>query len=1507
MKNHVNFRPAGRPASFRNSELITRSLCDGAVRPGRGLALLLALAAAVLALAVLQFGGDGGTVRAQSQGQRVIGIAPVAHIRDGTVYRELEGARDITTITIGEQHFALVASQEDNGVQVIDITDPFFPAPAAAFADGARYPTLQGASGITTITISGNHYALVAAKDDNGVQIIDITYPYFPSPVAHVTESPTFPELGGAYDITTVTISGNHYALVASYLDDGVQIINITNPASPTAAANVANDEGGFDELNEPRGITTVSFGGNHYALVASRSDDALQIINITDPTMPSAVATAVDGSGYGKLDGAYDVTTIGVGGNHYALVASLDEDAVQFIDITDPTMPSAAGGAAKDNRFPKLDGAIAVAAVTIEDRQYALVAGAASNGIQIIDFTTPATPLPVANVADGDEFPVLNNTSDIATITIGGRHYALITSAGSGGHGVQIVELLTGQVRKLVNNFDNHSGDSNKNINVWGVDNIFAQTFNLGYHPYDYTLSRVELYSRDPEGQEVRVRVCPTRRHPTASHIPIDSECTLFDPPESFSAGKLVFTAPNVMKLSRLRFYAVEITSPSAEPVLLGSTTEHDDDVHFSGWVTDTYKISEDGGATWTEHTPWATKKSDGSHTINRNRTSFRIGLFGGANPQPAVSLNTPLVTNIGYTGQDQEIVVDGSDRAQAFTTGDTFPGFNFTGVELFSVDPEGDNLALDICRANADGVPDTHTCRRLTSPGSFAHGKLSFAAPSDLMTLSPKTTYAVRFTSPGNEPVRMAGTTSNGDRGQVGSTIRDSHHIMTGGSWSEAATGISFRMQILGGRGVPGLSGERVLVSNIHFPNVGTNSAGSARRTNDEYHIAESFHTGSVQYSVTKVDLAFGYNTAPNGFRVGVGDFPTLTLRTGDSYGPVVATFNPPSTRGDAGNYRFTPSSPVILQASARYWVVASGGDARWLYTNETREDVISLSDWNIGSTKPLKMRIIGQRTAQQVVVNSEAIGRPVIEGIAEAGRTLSASVSGIEDADGLDNVSFSYQWLGDGVEIAGANASEYTVSAGDVGKTISVRVDFVDDQDNDESLTSAATAAVVEAQGLAPQSASVDGSELTVSFGEELDNGVSLSGTMFPVSVNGSPRAVFAVGISQSNVNLFLTSPVEAGDTVTVGYARATGNAVLRDIHGREAESFSELAVTNDTAAPSNTPALGRPTISGTAQVGERLTADTSGISDADGLTNATFAYQWLADDADVTGANASTYTLLETDEGKAIKVTVSFTDDLGNSESTTSAATDPVAAAPSSACPAPALNGGAVLVWTGQLGIAKWPGHEFYGFGHNVRGALDDRTFTLGSNEYAIDHITQRDGAIGPLLFSLESVLTADEKRTLTLHACEDSKQLHLSDASAPSRYHTYQWNSTGGLDWTAQTERTLHLTQDAAPPSLSTAAVTDATLTLTFSEPLDETATPAAAVFAVTVGTDSRTISAVEVTASDVTLTLASAVSAGDTVTVDYTAPTGDPATRLQDLTGNAATSFSGQTVTNNTS
>ena len=122
----------------------------------------------------------------------------------------------------------------------------------------------------------------------------------------------------------------------------------------------------------------------------------------------------------------------------------------------------------------------------------------------------------------------------------------------------------------------------------------------------------------------------------------------------------------------------------------------------------------------------------------------------------------------------------------------------------------------------------------------------------------------------------------------------------------------------------------------------------------------------------------------------------------------------------------------------------------------------------------------------------------------------------------------------------------------------------------------------------------------------------------------------------------------------------------------------------AATAAVASRPNTPATGLPTISGTVQVDQTLTADTSGITDADGLSDVSYAYRWIRIDggagAYIAGATDSTYTLTDDDEGKTIKVRVSFTDDADNEETLTSAATAAVASRPNSpATGAPTISG------------------------------------------------------------------------------------------------------------------------------------------------------------------------------------------------------------------------------------
>ncbi|MYA83758.1 MAG: hypothetical protein F4Y15_13800 [Acidimicrobiales bacterium] len=124
--------------------------------------------------------------------------------------------------------------------------------------------------------------------------------------------------------------------------------------------------------------------------------------------------------------------------------------------------------------------------------------------------------------------------------------------------------------------------------------------------------------------------------------------------------------------------------------------------------------------------------------------------------------------------------------------------------------------------------------------------------------------------------------------------------------------------------------------------------------------------------------------------------------------------------------------------------------------------------------------------------------------------------------------------------------------------------------------------------------------------------------------------------------------------------------------RNAYGLSGKSPDRSVTTPAEPPPPNTAATGSPTIAGTPQVGETLAADTSGISDANGLTSVQYAYQWIRSDGNadtnIPGATGQTHILTDDDEGKTIKVSVSFTDDDGYPESLTSAATAAVEAIP-----------------------------------------------------------------------------------------------------------------------------------------------------------------------------------------------------------------------------------------------
>ena len=182
-----------------------------------------------------------------------------------------------------------------------------------------------------------------------------------------------------------------------------------------------------------------------------------------------------------------------------------------------------------------------------------------------------------------------------------------------------------------------------------------------------------------------------------------------------------------------------------------------------------------------------------------------------------------------------------------------------------------------------------------------------------------------------------------------------------------------------------------------------------------------------------------------------------------------------------------------------------------------------------------------------------------------------------------------------------------------------------------------------------------------------------------------------------------------------------------------------------------------------------MGQTLTAGTSGIADIDGLTDVSYSYRWVrvdgATESDIDEATGSTYTLVSADQGKAIRVRVSFADDEDNAEELTSAATETVARG---------------AIWTATMitaplyvdhGYSDYPGFQY--------GSLTMNTFVIDGVTYTVKVIE----AWGFFYIGFDRQLPV----AFTLEV--DGTRLESGDARFESYSYgnTYTWQETG-LDW-----------------------------------------------------------------------------------------------------------------------
>jgi hypothetical protein len=301
------------------------------------------------------------------------------------------------------------------------------------------------------------------------------------------------------------------------------------------------------------------------------------------------------------------------------------------------------------------------------------------------------------------------------------------------------------------------------------------------------------------------------------------------------------------------------------------------------------------------------------------------------------------------------------------------------------------------------------------------------------------------------------------------------------------------------------------------------------------------------------------------------------------------------------------------------------------------------------NIRKYYPSDLNVMGINTSVTFVKevansNDAPTGSVTIAGTTTQGQTLTANNT-LADIDGMGIVS--YQWQANGSNIVGATGSTYTLTQTEVGKTITVTASYTDGGNTAESVSSSATTAVANINDAPTGSVAISG---TATQGQTLTANNTLADIdgMGIVSYQWQANGSNIVGATGSTYTL---TQGEVGKTITVAASYTDANSTAES-----KTSSATTAVANINDAPTGSVA-----IAGTASQGQTLTANNT-LADIDGM--GIVSYQWQANGSNIVGATGSTYTLTQTEVGKTITVTASYTDGGNTAESKTSSATTAV---------------------------------------------------------------------------------------------------------------------------------------------------------------------------------------------------------------------------------------------------
>ena len=970
-------------------------------------------------------------------------------------------------------------------------------------------------------------------------------------------------------------------------------------------------------------------------------------------------------------------------------------------------------------------------------------------------------------------------------------------------------------------------AGSVNANADI--TDRDQAQPFTTGTNAGGYTLSSVEVMLTGWSGTAVPTYTVAIHAA-NAGGQPTGAALFTLTKPAALKRGLNRFTAPasGIDLDANTRYVLViDITSNVNDRFAFFPTAEDGEDAGKApGWSIAAGRYTRPlGGGSW-----------------SATNTSLRMVLRGTINPLSDVA-NTGQTESTGALTIGTAGAKDWS-HALAFTTGSDPTTLTEVDARLKTV-PTTAGVQVSVwSTTGANKLPDSKLYT-LTNPTLAADSLNTFTAPAG-STLDASTTYAVVFenTAPANQ-YELAKTESNdedagatsgwsiADKGaHKGGT--DDWAVNSGADKAQIAVRVVTGTPPAAPTGLAATPGDQQLSLSWTDPS-------DSSITKYQYRLSTD---GGTTWSPDWTDVSGSGATTTSHSVTGLNDGTTYTVEVravGDSDLPSQAARTSATTTGAAtlvANTGAADASGTIqvgvfsLVERPKALAFTTGSDPAILAEVDAKlasvpsTAGVQVSVWSTASGLP-SAKLYSLTNPSTITENSVNTFTAPAGSVLKAGTTYAVvfenTVNGTVNAYNLKPTTSNDEDAGaeSGWSIADHGAKKEGISGWSA--------------ESGASKAKIAIKGVVD--GTAPRllGVVVDGTTITLTYDEPLDDGSTPATTAFSVTVDGTTRPVSSVMVSGSVVTLALSGAAVSSSKVAVSYTVPTGATAkpIRDVAQNNAILITSATARHIAAAVSNT---GR----------RRDVALAVGKFGPFQISRAV-AFSTGARSIPLTGVEAK---LAGVATGAGVVVSVWSTSAAGLPQAKLYTLTNPAT-----------ITADSVTTFTAPANTTLAADTTYAVVFENTSTGANDRYFLAMTDSLAEDAGAAAGWSIA------------------------DNHAERSADGDSWTGGHTYL-------------PQVAIMGPDIAPPGLVSAVVDGNTLTLTYDEVLGTLSTPASSAFTVTVAGTARTVTSVAGAAGGSTVTLdfdGAAVTSSQRVTVRYDVPT---ANRIQDPSSNDAAALS---------